>query len=155
VRFTLGLAAALLAGPLAAQDRVADATPVDAPQPLTAEQMVEAAREKLRPPEVRKPCPPAIHGEIVVCGEVQHSTGVPSSLDDAIAEGRAVPDGKPRAPDVLGMRPCSSYTVCSRMGRAPRPVPLIDLKTIPEAPPGSDAARYREDADADEAAAKR
>src|SRR5205085_11907683 len=122
----------------------------DAPRPLTVEQMVEAAHAKLRPLELRTRCPPAANGEIVVCGEVQHATGVPSSLDDAIAAGLAVPDGKPRAPDVLGMRPCKSYTVCSRVGRAPPPIPLIDLKAIPEAPPGSDAARHKEDAEADE-----
>jgi hypothetical protein len=47
------------------------------------------------------------------------------------------------------MRPCESYTVCSKFGRPPPPVPLIDLKAIPEAPPGSDAARFKEDAEAD------
>ena len=149
MRTAIALVLAFAAGPLAAQDQVGPPVPVDAPRQPTAEQISEAAREKLRPPAIRKPCPPSTHGEIVVCGEVQHSTGVPSSLDDAIAEGRAVPDGKPRAPDVLGMRPCESYTVCSKFGRPPPPVPLIDLKAIPEAPPGSDAARFKEDAEAD------
>ena len=149
MRTVLALALAFAAAPAVAQDSAGPPAPVNAPQPPTAEQIAEAAREKLRPPEIRKPCPPSSHGEIVVCGEVQHSTGVPSSLDNAIAAGKAVPDGKPRAPDVLGMRPCESYTVCSKFGRPPPPVPLIDLKAIPEAPPGSDAARFKEDAEAD------
>jgi hypothetical protein len=117
---------------------------------MTPEQIVDAARGRLRPVEMRTRCPPAAHGEIVVCGEVQHSTGVPSSLDDAIAAGQAVPDGKPHAPNVFGIKPCqpSLLSVCLN-GRTPLPrVPLIDLKAIPEAPAGSDAARYKEDAEA-------
>jgi hypothetical protein len=60
---------------------------------MTPEQIVEAARDKLRPVEMRTRCPPATNGEIVVCGEGQHTTGVPSSLDHSNTAVLAVPDG--------------------------------------------------------------
>jgi hypothetical protein len=150
VRIILYLATALAAAPLAAQERTENPVPVEAHQAPTAEQIVEAANEKLRAPGVRKACPPGVNGEIVVCAPAQVGTGVPSSLDDAIARGEAVPDGRPRAPDEFGIPPCHSYTVCSKVGRAPPPLYLIDLKAIPEAPAGSDAARYKEDAAVDQ-----
>lgn len=49
--------------------------------------------------------------------------------------------GAPRAPDVFGMAPCSSYTVCVGFGSVPTPAYMIDFTTLPETPTDSDAAR--------------
>ncbi|MES2699298.1 MAG: hypothetical protein V4647_06785 [Pseudomonadota bacterium] len=49
--------------------------------------------------------------------------------------------GAPRAPDVFGMAPCSSYTVCVGFGSVPTPAYMIDFTTLPETPADSDAAR--------------
>jgi len=118
---------------------------------VTAEEAVETAREVYGPPASAQrpdPCPAGRPGEIVVCREVVEDDRyrVPSSTDDATQARAAVDDGLPRAPDVFGIPPCKAYQFCSKMGRTPAHPLLIDLKAIPEAPPGSDAARYSEGA---------
>jgi len=125
---------------------------------VTAEEAVQTAREVYGPalPDQRpEPCPVARPDEIVVCREIVEDDRyrVPSSTDDALGAGAAVDDGLPRAPDVFGMPPCQAYQFCGTIGRAPTHPLLIDLKAIPEAPPGSDAARYAEARRAAEAAA--
>ena len=47
--------------------------------------------------------------------------------------------GVPRAPDVNGLPPCLAFCVTIAIGAPPPPMPLIDVKALPEAPPGSDA----------------
>lgn len=141
----------LVAGPARAQEAPAEISvseagaAEDAAKPVTAEDVVAAAAERLRPPGVRRPCPQSEAGVIVVCAQDEdESQRVDSSTDQAIAEGRSVSDGVPRAPDQFGI-PSGGISV--RLGAPPPPVLIIDLKAIPEAPAGSDAARYAEEAD--------
>ena len=102
----------------------------DAEAPPTAEEMIVVARETWGSPELR-PCPVAKPGEIVVCKPDNENFSVESSLEEAIREGRTVPDGLPRAPYVLGLPECGVEVVCHRIGRA-RPAPLIiDLAALP------------------------
>jgi hypothetical protein len=105
------------------------------PAPMTAEELIERARSYYSAEEpAARTCPEPSEGEIVVCGEVGDPDRyrVPSDTD------RGVPkDEVPRAPDVSGLPDCSSG--CMRVGKTPRRPLLIDLDTIPEAPPGSDA----------------
>jgi hypothetical protein len=79
--------------------------------------------------------------EIVVCADAPDSDSdmrVPSTADDKAAAAAAA-----------ARTPCAGCVVVSgasvRIGFGqPPPAPLmIDLKSIPEAPPGSDAARYQ------------
>lgn len=98
----------------------------------TAEEMIEVAREAARPPGLRRRCPTPKGNEIVVCAPDPDEYRVPSGLDDAIAAGRAVPDGIPRAPDVFGLPPCEAYAFCATVGRDPEPPLIIDLEAIPE-----------------------
>jgi hypothetical protein len=92
-----------------------------------------------------QPCAPdpSTGDAIVVCAEAPGGDAamrVPSTADDKAAEAAAA-----------ARTPCAGCVVVSGAGirigfGAPPPPPLmIDLKSIPEAPPGSDAARYAED----------
>jgi hypothetical protein len=105
------------------------------PAPMTAEELIERARSYYTAEEPAAPiCPEGSEDEIVVCREVGDPDRyrVPSDTD------RGVPKNEvPRAPDVSGLPDCSSG--CMRVGKTPRRPLLIDLDTIPEAPPGSDA----------------
>jgi hypothetical protein len=94
---------------------------------------------------VPQPCAtePAAGDEIVVCAEGPGDDSdmrVPSTADDRAA-----------ATAAAARTPCAGCVVVSgasvRIGFGrPPPAPLmIDLKSIPEAPPGSDAARYAEE----------
>jgi len=94
---------------------------------------------------VPQPCEtgPSTGDEIVVCAEAPGSESdmrVPPTADDRAAETAAA-----------ARTPCAGCVVVSglsvRIGfGGPPPAPLmIDLKSIPEAPPGSDAARYAEE----------
>ncbi len=125
-----GLAWAVLPGCMAALPALAQEAPDDGP---TAEQMIEVAREAYRPPGLRRKCPPPERpGEIVVCAPDPDEYRVSSPTDDAIAAGEPVADGVPRAPDVFGLPPCNTQTVCMKVGRAPPPIYIIDLEAIPE-----------------------
>lgn len=112
--------------------------------PLTAEQAIAtaAARYTTRPPRP-EPCPESSGNEIVVCRKIEQWTGMGlSPTEQAIANGTMPPDPIPGAPDFAG----SSTNVVARGCFVPpcpgEPALLIDLTAIPEAPPGSDAARY-------------
>src|SRR5262245_46568602 len=98
--------AAALAVSLGSQG--ADAQDADAETTPTAEEMIVVEREAWGSPDLRR-CPEAKPGEIVVCKADDEEFRVESSLDEAIREGRAVPDGLPRAPNVFGLPPCKSY----------------------------------------------
>jgi hypothetical protein len=117
---------------------------------VTAEQAVEAAQAAYGPPDPRaKPAcaAPEPGGEIVVCGEVEdpEKYRVRSSGDlDPTGKGAG---GPPRAPDLFNLPqpPMIGVGVSAKgcfIPPCPAPMPvLIDLKAIPEAPPGSDADR--------------
>ena len=146
----------LLASPLAAQQQPAPAPGEAAdggqaqgptePRKPTADQVAEAARLSLKAPGTLTPCKPGKGNEIVVCAEDPNALRVKSDTD----LGYNTNDGVPRAPDVFGIKP--GGIVIARgcfIPPCPRKMPpIIDLKAIPEAPPGSDAARYKDDAEA-------
>ncbi|MEO6153155.1 MAG: hypothetical protein ABIT09_02345 [Croceibacterium sp.] len=133
--------------PAWAQETPAEAAlgpPVDAPD-ATADQIAEAARQSLKAPGTRQLCQAAKGNEIVVCAQDPERLRVPSSTD----EGTNISDGLPRAPDLFGI-PSGGVIVAKGCFFPPCPrkmPPLIDLKAIPEAPPGSAAARFKEAAD--------
>jgi hypothetical protein len=126
VAFAVAIAAGLAVPAARAQDAESDVDPAD----LTAEEMIEVAREQWRTVEP-KGCPEAKPGEIVVCKPDDEEFSVESSLDEAIREGSTVPDGIPRAPYVLGLPECGVEVVCHRIGRAPEPPLIIDLSALP------------------------
>lgn len=123
--------------------------------PLTAEEMTQKARDLWSaPPERReRRCPegtePVDDAEapemIIVCRQLDDPArfmigGPPSAGMDRTAS------GAPRAPDVSGL-PVGETVVmrgCFLPPCPPPPALFIDLAAIPEAPPGSDAARHRE-----------
>jgi len=127
---------------------------------VTAEEAVEAARDAYGPPSSRpgpEPCPAPRPDEIVVCREVVEDDRyrVRSSTDEAIAAGAAVNDGLPRAPNLEP--PALPIVVARGCFVPPCPKPpayMIDFASIPEAPPGSDAARYAEGWEGSPAAAE-
>jgi len=112
-----------------------------APLPVTAEDLLERARDYYATEEAEAPgeCSEAREGEIVVCRVVSDPDQyrVPSPTD----EGRT-DDGLPRAPDLEPKYPGVAVAKGCFVGPCPRPMPvMIDLKAIPEAPEGSDADR--------------
>lgn len=141
---TISTCAVLFALPLAAAAQDHDGTAATISPPLDTQEAIARARQvySVRPPRP-EPCPPEREGEIVVCRRLEdpETLRVESATDAAIAAGKAVPDGLPRAPDVFGLPSCE-VVKCMGFGSVP-PAPLIiDLKAIPEPPPGSDAAGY-------------
>jgi len=109
----------------------------------TAEQFIETARalyavDEPEPP----PCPTATADEIVVCRRFEDdgSQRLPSPTERAYAAGERPPDPIPDAPDVFGLPPCSAYMVCTKIGRAPPPIYIIDLSKIPVALTPEEAA---------------
>lgn len=118
-----------------------------APRTVSAEQVMTNARlvYAVRPPR-RDPCPPEQEGVIVVCRRLEdpESQRVPGTIDEAIEADAPVPDGLPRAPDLFGI-PDGGVSVAGGCFFPPCPPPtaiMIDLKALPEPPPGSDAAAY-------------
>jgi hypothetical protein len=106
---------------------------------VTAEQALANARALTSAvPPKPEPCPEATGDEIVVCAEPEDPAKqyVPSDTDSG------VPDdgGVPRAPNVSGLPDCATALFCAQhLGAKPRQLYIIDLKAIPEPPPGSDA----------------
>lgn len=133
---------ACLTGPAGrAQEREAESDlTAEETSDLTAEEMIELAREEWRTVEP-KGCPVAKPGEIVVCKPGDEEFRAESSIDEAIRKGETVPDGLPRAPNVFGLPPCSSYTFCGKVGRTPEPVLMIDLAALPYPLTPEEAAR--------------
>jgi hypothetical protein len=115
----------------------------------TAEEALAAAQEAYGPPDTRaKPkCgDPGPGGEIVVCGTAEDPDKyrVKSSED---LDPSKTKDVVPRAPDLYNLPVPAMVGVGVSMSGCfippcPAPMPLlIDLKALPEAPPGSDADR--------------
>ncbi len=125
----LAVALAGLAAPAWAQSEEAAA------EPPTAEQLIENAREvySASRPE-REPCPEATGSEIVVCRTLEdpEQFRVASPTERAYANGERPPDPIPSAPYVLGLPECGVEVTCHRVGTAPPPIYIIDLKAIPE-----------------------
>jgi hypothetical protein len=124
------LHSALLAAPLAAQDAPA----------ATAEQVLAAGKKAYTLPDRRDPAEcaaPRPGTEIVVCGrEDDQGAYRAESSSDLDPTGAGARDTIPRAPNVETVYPGS---VVGRFGKPPPMPVLIDLKAIPEPPPGSDA----------------
>jgi hypothetical protein len=138
------LAALLLSSPVAAQDAGGGAEP--RPATVTAEQAITAASDAYGPPDTRaKPaCPaPRPGDEIVVCGQGEDNGKYRvQSSGDLDPAGKGAKDRVPRAPDVGTVYPGVVVARGCFIPPCPPPMPvLIDLKAIPEAPPGSDAER--------------
>ena len=123
----VALAAAAAACLLGSAGRAQEREVVDG---LTAEEMIEVAREEWQSPELRG-CPQAKPGEIVVCKPDSAEFRVESPTDEAIRKGEPMPDGIPRAPYVLGLPECGVEVECHRIGRAPEPPLMIDLAALP------------------------
>ena len=125
----------LLAVAAAATTPAAAAPP---PPTITAQQALDNARAlTTATPPKPEPCAEATGDEIVVCArhEDPKTQYVPSSTDSGDPN-----DGVPHAPNVSGLPDCATATVCAQhLGKQPRQLYIIDLKAIPESPPGSDA----------------
>lgn len=109
------------------------------PAPPTAEEIEARARERLAASRTRAARPATQAGDIVVTADAPQE---PDMYEDEPANDPA----SIRAPDLFGI-PEGGVVVAKGcfIPPCPRPMPpLIDLKAIPEAPPGSDAARYAE-----------
>ena len=108
-----------------------------------------AAQEVYGPPDNRAvaaepapaECPPqSLGGEIVVCAELEEQSQF--RVEATETDGT---EGNPRAPNLETQFPMVGPGVSFKgcfIPPCPPPMPkLIDLKAIPEAPPGSDADR--------------
>ncbi|QSB45302.1 hypothetical protein IDJ81_04000 [Tsuneonella flava] len=111
---------------------------------VTAEQAIDTAKQAYGPPakEKKSKCPaPEPGGPIVVCGELEEQSQfrVKSSME---LDPSTVKDIVPRAPDFEPHYPGPVVARGCFVPPCPKPMPvMIDLKAIPEAPPGSDADR--------------
>lgn len=115
----------------AAAAAVTPAPTITAEQALANAQAVYSAA-----PKKVEPCPEATGDEVVVCARHEDPAKqyVPSNTDSGDPN-----DGVPHAPDVSTLPSCAGATICSRVGKQPRQLYIIDLKAIPEPPAGSDA----------------
>ena len=130
-----------VASPARAQSDAASPAPA---APRTAEQFIETAREAYSVRERAEVvvCPESVGNEIVVCAtpDRPNDQSLPSPTERANAAGERPPDRIPDAPDVFGLPPCSAYQFCSKVGRAPPPIFIIDLAALPEALTPEEAA---------------
>lgn len=79
-------------------------------------------------------------GEIVVCGvDRGEDLKVPGSADEPGSH-QSLYNGIPQAPSVSGLADCS-VKKCIGIGKAPPKIFIIDVKSLPEAPKGSDAEK--------------
>ncbi|MBA4354075.1 MAG: hypothetical protein C0409_05235 [Novosphingobium sp.] len=78
-------------------------------------------------------------GTIVVCGGKEASDKERIPLRDETDGAKSTDDGRPRAPNVSGLRDCSRG--CIGLGGVPAPIYYFDIKALPAPPPGSDADR--------------
>lgn len=107
---------------------------------VTAEQAIARAQEVYGIASVARGCRPSSGDEIVVCADRGTDQRLPQTAPDPNTRaGRHVLDnGVPRAPQV-GPGSCKGQPGCIAIGSAPPPPYYIDVKSLPEAPPGSDA----------------
>lgn len=76
-------------------------------------------------------------GTIVVCSH--GGDGTSQRVPPSKSVDQSTNTGVPRAPDVSGLPGCLGPCITIPIGRPPPPVYYIDLKSIPQAPKGSDA----------------
>lgn len=131
----MGTALALMAGAHPAQAQTA-----------TAEQAQAAARAAYGPPppdDGSRKCPEPKPGEeIVVCGELEEQSQFRVQSSSSLDPSAKVKGDVPQAPDLEHKYPGPVVARGCFIPPCPPPMPtLIDLKAIPEAPPGSDADR--------------
>ena len=123
-----------------AQDVTRPGQERDPAAPLSAEESAAIAQRLMQgPPQPQRCGVPARDGTIVVCGGKAASDAERLPLREELESARSVKGGVPRAPNVSGLRDCSRG--CIGLGSAPVPMYYFDLKSLPEAPPGSDAER--------------
>jgi hypothetical protein len=113
---------------------------------VRAEQMVERARAAYGPlaPQRPKNCGTQDKsGEIVVCApEDGKQWRVPSTSESDPASRQATRTGMPRAPQLdRGSCKGKGQLGCIGVGGRAREIYMIDLKSIPETPKGSDAEK--------------
>lgn len=110
--------------------------------PLTAERLLEVAREVYRPTSVPRPCRAGAPGEIVVCARADEERfRVTSPTEDAYRARVAPRDVIPRAP-AMAEPPCDLRDdSCHRFGHVPRWPPMIDYDAIPVPLTDEEAAR--------------
>ncbi len=116
----------------------------EAPQEITAEEVIESARASYGPVDTRAACPESSGEEIVVCAPVQDDSQFRvESSGDLDPDGAGSDNGIPRAPDVHGIPDIGGVTItgCFLPPCPPPPAYIIDFDDIPEPPEGSDADR--------------
>lgn len=129
IALAMALSSLLTAWPAAAQsaDQAADA----AAEPITAEKIIEVARERLRPPGAWRPCKlPENDNEIVVCAPDPDANRVESPTEQALRTGQPGRDAIPRSPNVDG--PGIFQGKGMKLGRDPEPPLIVDLTHIPQ-----------------------
>ncbi|MEO6387956.1 MAG: hypothetical protein ABIT16_05110 [Croceibacterium sp.] len=101
----------------------------ETPPPLTAEKIIEVARDAYRPAGVWHPCPVATGNEIVVCTHGEDAFRVESPTDEAQRTGQPGQDSIPRAPNVDGPGIFQGKGI--KMGKDPEPALIVDLTHVP------------------------
>lgn len=138
----------LMAHGVAAQEVDQAATP-----PVTAQQVIDTARDAYGPPAPEPECEPQQGQEIIVCAEEpedpdKYRIRSPKTAEDDYAAA-TMNKGNPQAPDPCGpmcgifQGPPTVGGLCG-IGLNPCPPPpayFVDFTKLPEAPPGSDADR--------------
>lgn len=98
--------------------------------PLTAEKIIETARERLRAPGGWRPCKlPENDSEIVVCAAAPDENRVESPTDEALRTGQPGRDSIPRSPNVDG--PGIFQGKGMKLGKDPEPPLIVDLTHMP------------------------
>ncbi len=123
--------------------------PIQAQSNVSAEQVVEKAKQVFGPPPPEPECAPQQGEEIVVCAREQDNSQfrVKSSAELDPKSEKALADGLPRAPDVAGPGifkgepTIGSFCIPGLQKCPPPPALIIDLSALPQAPEGSDADR--------------
>jgi len=116
-----------------------EASETAAEEQLTAEKIIEVARDRLRAPGVRAPCKlPDNPNEIVVCASDPNANRVESPTDAALRTGQPGKDSIPRSPNVDG--PGIFQGKGMKMGRDPEPPLIVDLTHMPTPLSAEDAA---------------
>lgn len=132
--------------PLTAQEQPASGEPS-----ITAEEVFENARDAYATTGDEQKCPPSVTGEIIVCAPVEdpekYRIRNRKEAEDDYAR-RTMNEGANAPPDPCVGPNCGIFTGPATMGGMcglnkcpPPPAIMIDLKALPEAPPGSDADR--------------
>ena len=128
--------------------------PAAAQDSTTAEDVVADARQQwsILAPQVADCAESAANDDvIVVCRQTvdpdRYTIDTPTRADSEVTG-----SGAPRAPDLFGLPPCETQTLCiGGLGYVPPPAIMVDFDALPETPAGSDAARlYGGPTDADQ-----